>query len=284
MPNEERECLRLRRRAGVATVTIDHPPVNLLDAALIRELAHVGAALADDPEVRVAVFESAHPDFFIAHADVELLLALPTAEAVRPTELGFFHRMVERFRTLPQVTIGKIEGRARGGGSEFLLSLDLRFGALGRAVLAQPEVALGLIPGGSGTQRLPRLMGRGRALEVILGCDDFDAERAERYGWINRALPPDELGPFVDWLARRIASFPAAAIALAKDSVDAAELPTVEGLLEEDYAFQRALATPEARARMESFLAAGGQTPEVELNLGAWIDKMITSDEAEGGA
>jgi len=115
---------------------------------------------------------------------------------------------------------------ARGGGSEFVLSLDMRFGALGRAVLAQPEVALGIIPGGSGTQRLPRLVGRGRALEIILGCDDVPADLAERYGYLNRALPTAELGPFVERLAFRIASFPAEAIALAKASVAAAELPT----------------------------------------------------------
>src|SRR5207237_4437544 len=121
------------------------------------------------------------PDFFIAHADVALTRQLPTS-APRPTTLGFFHAMVERFRTMPKATIGKIEGRARGGGSEFLLSLDLRFGALGRAVLAQPEVALGILPGGSGPQRLPPLIGRARALEIVLGCEDFPAELAEGYG------------------------------------------------------------------------------------------------------
>src|SRR4029077_6198884 len=126
-------------------------------------------------------------------------------------------------------TIGKIEGRARGGGSEFLLSLDMRFAALGRATLGQPEVALGIIPGGSGTQRLPRLVGRGRALEIVLGCDDFPADMAERYGWGNRALPPARLGPFIERPARRIAGFPAEAIALAKSAVAAAELPIVEG-------------------------------------------------------
>jgi len=282
MSTEQLECLRVRTEAGVATVTIDHPPINLFDAALMRDLAQACAILEADPGVRVVVIESANPDFFIAHVDVALIQTLPTGAGPKPTELGYFHQLVERFRTLPKVTIGKIEGRARGGGSEFLLSLDLRFGAVGRAVLSQPEVALGIIPGGSGTQRLPRLMGRGRALEVILGCEDFDAELAERYCYINRALPPGELSPFVERLARRIASFPAEAIALAKASVDAAELPTQEGLREEAHAFQRVLATPAARERMAAFLAAGGQTPAVELNLGAWIDKMGPGADAEG--
>src|SRR6185369_8934624 len=176
--------------------------------------------------------------------------------------LGLFHAMVDRFRTMPKATIGKIEGRARGGGSEFLLSLDMRFAALGRAVLAQPEVALGIIPGGSGTQRLPRLVGRARALEIVLGCDDIPADLAERWGYVNRALPPAELGPFVDRLAHRIASFPAEAIALAKASVNAAELPTIEGLLEETHNFNRSLATDAAPARMARFLELGGQTRE----------------------
>jgi enoyl-CoA hydratase/carnithine racemase len=175
---------------------------------------------------------------------------------------------------MPKATIGKIEGRARGGGSEFLLSLDMRFAAIGRAVLAQPEVALGIIPGGSGTQRLPRLVGRGRALEVVLGCDDFPAELAERYGYVNRALPPDALGPFVERLARRIASFPAEAIALAKASVAAAELPTHEGLLEEAHCFNQSVATRAAQARMARFLDLGGQTPDVERDLAPLVARL----------
>jgi enoyl-CoA hydratase/carnithine racemase len=272
MAYEGYECLRIRHAAGVAFVTIDHPPINLFDLALIQEMDRIGRELADDPAVRVVVFDSANPDFFIAHADVSLIQRLPRDVAAKPTELGIFHVMVERFRTMPKATIAKLEGRARGGGSEFVLSFDMRFAARGRAVLAQPEVALGIIPGGSGTQRLPRLIGRGRALEVILGCDDLDADTAERYGYVNRALPRAELGPFVERLARRIASFPAEAIALAKTAVDAAELPTPAGLLEEAHCFNQALATSAAERRMQWFLASGGQTPEVERDLAAMID------------
>src|SRR6185369_2419283 len=186
-------CLRVRTERHVAFVTIDHPPINLFDLALIQEMIRLGETLEHDPDVRVVVFDSANPEFFIAHADVELIQQLPSEVPPKPTRLGFFHAMVDRFRTMPKATIAKIEGRTRGGGSELVLSLDMRFAARGRAVLAQPEVALGIIPGGSGTQRLPRLMGRGRALEVILACEDFDADAAERYGWVNRALPAAEL-------------------------------------------------------------------------------------------
>ena len=268
------ECLRVRVERGVAFVTIDHPPINLLDLPLIRELFRIGAELEADDGVRAIVFASANPEFFIAHADVALIQRLPTEVPPKPTELGVFHAMVDRFRTMPKATIAQIEGRTRGGGSEFVLSLDMRFAALGRAVLAQPEVALGIIPGGSGTQRLPRLLGRGRALEIILGCDDFTADVAERYGYVNRALPLSELAPFVRRLAFRIASFPAEAIALAKAAVAAAELPTREGLLEEAHCFNQAVATAAARARMQRFLALGGQTRDVELDLEPLLDAL----------
>ena len=262
------QCLRVEARDGVAWVTIDHPPINLFDMALIGDMLRVGEELEKDDAVRVAVFQSADPDFFIAHADVELIQTLPAKAPPKPTKLGFFHEMVDRMRTMPKATIAKIEGIARGGGSEFVLSCDMRFGALGKCVLAQPEVALGIIPGGSGTQRLPRLVGRARALEIILGCDDVPADVAERWGYLNRALPPAELGPFVDRLARRIASFPAEAIALAKRSVNAADETVVEGLLEEAHCFNQSVATPEARERMADFMSIGGQTREFELGLG----------------
>jgi len=274
MAYEGYACLHVRLDGGVAFVTIDHPPINLFDLALIQDMDRVGRELEADAAVRVVVFESANPEFFIAHADVALIQRLPRDVPPKATRLGLFHQMVDRFRTMPKATIGKVEGRARGGGSEFLLSLDMRFGARGRAILAQPEVALGIIPGGSGTQRLPRLVGRARALEVILGCEDFPAELAERYGYLNRALPPAELGPFVERLAHRIASFPAEAIALAKAAVNAAELPTLEGLLEEADCFNRSLASAAAQERMESFLASGGQTREAELDLGGLIERL----------
>lgn len=261
-------CLKIRLDRGVLFVTIDNPPINLLDLPLMQDLGRLGREAESDDDVKVVVFDSADPDFFIAHADVNLILRMPTDAPPKPTALGPFHTMVDRFRTMPKATIAKIEGRARGGGSEFALSLDMRFGAIGRAILGQPEVAIGIIPGGSGTQRLPRVMGRSRALEVVLGCNDFPADLAERYGYINRALPPEEIGPFVERLAYRIAGFPAEAIALAKASVLNAEPSPLEGLLDEAHAFNQSVATDEARERMTRFLAMGGQTREVEMNLG----------------
>ena len=264
--------LTLTRDAGVATVTIDHPPVNLLDGALIGSLFAVAGELAGDDAVQVVVVRSANPEFFIAHADLDLIRALPRDATERAEELGLIHVIFEQWRTLPQVTIAQIEGRARGGGSEFVLALDLRFAAIGRALLSQPEVSLGIIPGGGGTQRLPRLIGRGRALEVVLGCADFTAELAERYGYVNRALPDDELGPFVDALARRIASYPPHAVRLAKESVDAASGTLHDGLLDESMYFNRSLTDPGLDDRIDAALAAGAQTREGELDLAELLD------------
>jgi enoyl-CoA hydratase/carnithine racemase len=261
--------VRLRIAGGVAWATIDHPPLNLLDGPLLDELDRLANALAEDDRVRVVVFDSADPEFFIAHADVEGMIGRGDPQATRRARLSRFARMTERYRTMPKATIALIEGRARGGGSEFALALDMRFAARETAILAQPEVALGIPPGGGATQRLPQLAGRARALEAILGGDDLDAETAERYGWINRALPRAELRPFVERLARRIASFPAPAIAHAKAAVDAAAPSHFDGLLEEHRRLRLALATPEATAAMRAFLAAGGQTRAYELDLGA---------------
>jgi enoyl-CoA hydratase/carnithine racemase len=271
----EHEGLRVDVDGGVAFVTLDHPPVNLFDAVLIGSLGNLARELADDAEIGAVVVRSADPEFFIAHADLGLIQALPRDRTDRPEQLEFIHVFMERWRTLPQVTIAQLEGRARGGGSEFALSLDLRFGAIGRAILGQPEVAVGILPGGSGTQRLPRLMGRSRALEIVLGCEDFDAAAAERYGWINRALPPAEIAPFVDRLARRIAAFPREAVRLAKRAVDAAGGSLEDGLLEEAHCFNVTLRDPDLDARMDGALAAGAQTRDGELNLPGLIEKAL---------
>jgi len=271
----EHEGLRVEIDERVAFVTLDHPPVNLFDAVLIGSLSELAGELADDGDVGAVVVRSADPEFFIAHADLGLIQALPRDRTDRPEQLEFIHVFMERWRTLPQVTIAQLEGRARGGGSEFALSLDLRFGAIGRAILGQPEVAVGILPGGSGTQRLPRLMGRSRALEVVLGCEDFDAELAERYGWINRTLPAAEIGPFVERLARRIAAFPPQAVRLAKRAVDAAGGTLEDGLLEESHCFNLTLADPQLDARMEGALAAGAQTREGEMDLLGLIEASL---------
>jgi enoyl-CoA hydratase/carnithine racemase len=263
------ECLRIRVESGVAWVTIDHPPVNLFDLALIGEVIRLGGQVADDPDVRVVVLESANPEFFIAHADVNLILGLPEAPTTAPGQLGLFQAMVDRFRTMPKVTIGKITGRCRGGGSELVLSCDMRFADLETAILGQPEVSVGIIPGGSGTQRLPRLMGRGRALEVVLGCLDYPAALAEKYGYVNRAMPRAELDVFVSELARRIASYPARALALAKEAVLLADAGVDDGMRREEELFFESAREPEAKARMAAFMAAGGQTRDTELAFDA---------------
>jgi len=285
MPYDGYQCLKIRSDQGVAFVTVDHPPINLFDMALILEVDRVGRELEADAQVRAVVVDSADPDFFIAHADVELILAASEETREAPREPSFFQQMVDRFRTMPKATIALIEGICRGGGSELVLSMDMRFAALGKAALAQPEVAVGIIPGGSGTQRLPRLMGRSRALEVILGCEDFSADQAERYGYVNRALPPAQLRPFVEGLAYRIASFPAEAISRAKAAVLAAEPPVEPGLTEEARLFDEAAATPAARERMRAFMKAGGQTREVEGVSGALtaskLDWLPTPESSE---
>ena len=255
---------------GVATVVVDHPPVNLMTIEVLLELLRAAERLAVDDAVRVVVLRSANPEWFIAHFDVEAILSFPTGEPpTDPTtgDLNVFDHMCETFRTMPKPTIAVLEGRAGGGGSELALSCDMRF-ATPAAVLAQPEVALGIIPGGGGTVRLPRLVGRGRAMEVILGCDDVDADTAARWGWVNRVLEPAELGPFVDRLAARIASFPSHAVAAAKACVLRAEGDLRSDLISESNSFDGTLAGDATRRSMQRFLELGGQTAAGERRLG----------------
>ena len=254
---------------GVASVTIDNPPINLIDRQLFVELLKLSAELKADPGPSVVVLKSADADFFLAHFDVQAILASPAdALAQRDTEPNPFHQLCERFRTMNKVTIAQIEGRVGGGGSELAASCDLRYGVRGKTLINQMEVPLGILPGGTGTQRLPRLLGRGRALEIILSGEDLDAETAERWGYLNRIFTAQEIGPFVERLARRIATFPVEAVRLAKQSVDGAEKPLAEGLLDEAYLFQRLLRNESAQTAMRRFLAMGGQTREGELRMG----------------
>jgi enoyl-CoA hydratase/carnithine racemase len=257
---QDYSTLRVDRSAGTAWLTFDHPPINLLDAVMIAELDRVGQELAADDSVRVVVLKSAVPGFFIAHADVEMILHAVAVPEVARQSIGAFHAAVDRFRTMPKVTIAQIEGRCRGGGSELALACDMRFAAKETALLAQPEVAVGIIPGGGGSTRLPRLIGRGRALEVILGCADFDADLAERYGYINRSIPAETIADFVARLAARMASYPAEAISLAKRAVTAQETDLEDGLAEERECFLRAAASESAGQRMSAALSAGLQT------------------------
>jgi enoyl-CoA hydratase/carnithine racemase len=271
------ERLAVRVERGVAFATFANPPLNVMTLALFGDVARFSAEVAEDDAVRAVVLRSDDPEFWIAHFDVEAILGFPIdAPAVRASKVeeNPFHAMCERFRSMPKAVIAEIGGRVGGGGAELAASCDMRFGALGRTRINQPEVALGILPGGSGTQRLPRLLGRGRALELILGCDDLDAATAERWGWLNRALPEAELRPFVARLAARIASFPAPAIAAAKRAVLAAEPDWSEGLLDEGFAFQQLVRTPEAQRAMRRFLERGGQTREGERRLAALCSEL----------
>jgi len=269
------QFLKVATDGRFATVTIDNPPINLISIPLYLELAALSKELAADPALSVVVFKSADPDFFLAHFDVAALLQIPvTEEAQKAAELSEFHAMGERFRTMNKITIAQIEGRVGGGGSEIVSAFDMRFGVAGKTKINQMETPLGILPGGGGTQRLPRLVGRGRAMEIIMGGDDLDAETAERWGYLNRIFKADEIGPFVDRLARRIASFPMDAIRLAKESVNAADTPLAEGLLTEGYLFARTLRTPGAQTNMKRFLEIGGQTREGELRVAELSGKL----------
>jgi enoyl-CoA hydratase/carnithine racemase len=267
LPYSDYKYFQFKFDAGIAFVSINHPPINLLDELLSQEFDKLGRQLETDESVRVVVVQSALPDFFIAHSGLGRVGAVSKVVSHTP---GFrLTQMIgERFRNMPKATIAKVEGRARGGGSEIALAMDMCFAAAGKAIFGQPEVAIGLVPGGGSTQRLPRLMGRGRALEVLLGCNDFPAELAERYGYINRALPADELTPFVENLAHRIASFPAHAIAHAKAAVDTGAFGSLaEGLLLEAHESDLSVASEVTQARVREALKAGAETYAGELEM-----------------
>jgi len=260
------KLLKVNINKRVAFVKIDNPPMNLLNQELMGEFGKLARKATKDEKVSVLVFDSADPDFFIAHYDVNGLTQFPEEPLPKMDQLVGEHPVCEAYRTMPKISIAKLEGVCRGGGSEMVLGFDMRFGAIGKCVVGQPEINLGIIPGGGATQRLPRLIGRSRALEAVVGGGDFPAELAERYGYINRALPPDELTPFVEELAYRIASFPLESIALAKKAVlTALETPIVEGLKEEFYLFGQSCALPAAKERMNYFLEKNGQSREMEL-------------------
>lgn len=262
------ELLGVNISGRIATVTINNPPINIITPALYQELVGLVAELKDDDSLTVIVFKSVDPDFFIAHYDVSNILKFPTeGDAERNLELSDFHTMCERVRTMNKVTIAQIEGRVGGGGSEFAASMDMRFGVIDKTIINQMEVPLGILPGGSGTQRLPRLVGRGRAMEIVLGADDLDAQTAERWGYLNRIYRADEIDDKVAALAARIASFPMESVRLAKAAVNASDLPIQQGLQEEAYLFARLLRTDSAQSNMARFMKIGGQTREGEMQV-----------------
>ena len=267
MGYEGYSLLAVQQDGALVTATVNAPPINIITMDLFGELARLAAELEADPSALVFVLKSADPDFFLAHFDVEALIALADAPTPPTEASNAYHDMCHRFRTMDKVTIAQIEGRVGGGGAELSMNFDMRFGVMGKTVINQMEVPIGILPGGTGTQNLPRLVGRARAMEIILGGIDVDAETAERWGWLNRALPADQIDAHVDALARRIASFPAQAVRLAKQSVDNARMPIAEGCAAEAALFQQLLFSDPARAAMRRFMALGGQTREGELRV-----------------
>lgn len=239
-------------------VVFDYPPFNIVDAILFQGLQDLLGRMDASPSLRVVAFESANPEFYLAHFDLTGKTGNITT-AVGPSGLPILTDTFVRITRSPVASIAKIRGCVRGASSEFVLACDMRFASRENTLLGQPEVGVGVHPGGGGTERLPHLVGRGRALEIILGANDFDGDTAERYGYVNRALPDAELDGFVDTLARRIASFDRRAIAAAKSLVNRVSLPSADQLLDALNSFQTALTWTETQQRIEALLKRGLQ-------------------------
>ena len=263
------KLIRFARDGKIVTATVDAPPINIITLDLWSELARMTTDVEADRDCLVFILKSANPDFFLAHFDVSAILAFPIDKPAsrEASANNDYHAMCNRMSTMDKITIAQIEGRVGGGGSEFSMGFDMRFGVLGKTKINQMEVPLGIIPGGTGTQKLPRLIGRNRAIEIILGGVDMQADEAERWGYLNRALPANEIGPYVTNLAKRIASFPVEAVRLAKEAINSATKPLAEGLQDESYIFQQLIRIDSGRRNMQKFLKIGGQTREGELKI-----------------
>jgi enoyl-CoA hydratase/carnithine racemase len=274
---DELSTIRVEVDGGVVWAAIDHPPMNLWDRALTTDLVALILGVEADEDARVLVLTSADPEYFVAHADVTMLIEMQPEEWGGKGDPAPVNTLLERLRLMPKVTIAAVNGLARGGGSELALACDLRFAARS-ARLGQPEVALGLIPGAGGTQRLTRLVGRARALEIIVGCHDVTADEAAAIGYVNRAVDDAELQPLVSALAHRIASMSPDVVARAKRAVEAASGDPIPGFAVEAAEFRGTLDEP-ARALMRAFLDAGGQTRDGELDLDVVLERMTDTRE-----
>jgi enoyl-CoA hydratase/carnithine racemase len=256
-------------------VTFDHPPLNIFGPQTIPQLNEVITALETDQHVKVVVFDSAVEGFFLTHYDFLAKLEDSTSLPPGPTGLQPLPDMLARLSRAPVVSIVSIRGRATGVGSELALASDMRFASREKAILSQWEVGAGLVPGGGPMARLPRLIGRGRALEVLLGADDMPGDLAELYGYVNRALPDAELDAFVDALARRIASFDKQAIAETKRLVDVASLPADAEIAPEWDAFLASVGRPASRVRIKALMERGfHRAGDVEDRLGYYVGEI----------
>jgi enoyl-CoA hydratase/carnithine racemase len=267
------KTLTVRSEKAVVLVEISAPPMNLLGPELVRDLVSLIQHAEADSALRVVVFKSADPDYFISHVDVTQIKEYrqEAAKLVGEASIGLLFR---RLSTSRLVTIAQIEGRTRGAGSEFVLACDMRFAARESAIFGHPEGGLGANPGAGGIQHLTRLMGRGRALEVMLSSEDYDADLAERYGWINRALPANALSNFVRSLADRIAKFPVGGLAVIKDRTNAIALAPVEDFHRDSDLFDEGMLKPETQNQIETALKRGFQTRDAEMNLAHLLGEL----------
>ncbi|SEO06559.1 Enoyl-CoA hydratase/carnithine racemase [Actinacidiphila rubida] len=278
--NRSYETIDVRVDGQVMTARFDAPPMNLIGPEVVRDLVSLIDDLSQPDAPRVVIFTSADGDFFFPHVDLTKVAAY-TAEAAKAggpgdASLGMLFR---KLSLLPVVTIGLLRGRARGAGSEFLLACDMRFASREKAVLCQIEVGVGTPPGAGAIQHLTRLLGRGRALEVLLTSADFDADLAERYGWINRALPDAELDAFVARLAARLAGFPRAGLAAAKAAVNAVALPTPDAVRADAALFQEHVRSEASQRRTAVLFDRGLQTRgPLELTLGDALIELPPAD------
>ncbi|MNU79736.1 Fatty acid oxidation complex subunit alpha [compost metagenome] len=256
-------------------ILFDNPPSNIVNPETVLEFQALVGKIEASETLQVVVFESANPDYFFGRYDLARAGDTPTAPG--PTGLPTWIDMTVRLSQSPVVSIAKIRGRTRGGGAELAAAMDMRFASREKAVFGQPEVGAGTVPGGGALDRLPPLLGRARALEVMLGSLDYDAATAELYGWVNRALPDAELDAFVDLIARRIASFDRPALAAAKNFVNRHTLPDPKDLLTVQDLFLGPAATwptmPGRRAKIYAKVGAVGPG-EFERNMGKHLGEV----------
>jgi len=264
-----------RRSPAYWRATFDHPPLNIFGPESIPQLEEIIKSLESDEHVKVVVFDSAVEGFFLTHYNFLAKLEKSTSIPRGPTGLQALPDMLVRLSRAPVASIASIRGRATGVGSELALACDMRFASREKAILSQWEVGAGLVPGGGPVARLPRLIGRGRALEVLLGADDIGGELAERYGYVNRSLPDSELNGFVDALATRISSFDKQAIVETKRLANIASLPPDAEIAPEWDAFLASLQRPAAQTRIKKLMEQGFHKPgDVETRLGHYVGQL----------